>query len=332
MAVPADALISRASWPGSSGGRRGEGGPTVGDHGHAPGEVGRAQAAAPRRRRSAGRGLADALFSPSPRPRPGYASPRRVPPGDAVAVYDLGGGTFDAAVMRRRADGGFELLRQPEGIEQLGGVDFDDAIFEPRRDALGDALDARPRRRRVDTAVARLRRECTAAKEALSADTEVMIPVLLPGLHTLVRLGRAEFEEMIRPAVAETVGPLRRAIVRAGGPADLDAVLLVGGSSRIRWSPSWSPPSSAAPSSVGTDPKAVVAAGAALAARGVRAPEVGRSRGRRRVVRRRPRGPLILVARRTSSPRPTPEPRRREHRWPARWSGSAPPSPSRRRP
>ena len=81
-------------------------------------------------------------------------------------------------------------------MEQLGGVDFDEVVFAHVRAALGAewaALD--PSDPEVLAAVAGLRRECTAAKEALSHDTEVLIPVLLPGLCTQVRLGRAEFEE-----------------------------------------------------------------------------------------------------------------------------------------
>jgi molecular chaperone DnaK (HSP70) len=56
-----------------------------------------------------------------------YAAGQRVGVDEIVAVYDLGGGTFDAAVLRKTT-GGFELLGQSEGIEQLGGVDFDEAI------------------------------------------------------------------------------------------------------------------------------------------------------------------------------------------------------------
>ena len=94
-------------------------------------------------------------------------------------------------------------------------MDFDEAVFAHVRAALGAdwaALDASDPE--VLAAVAGLRRECTAAKEALSHDTEVLVPVLLPGVCTQVRLGRSEFEEMIRPAVAETVAALRRASSR----------------------------------------------------------------------------------------------------------------------
>ncbi|WP_433293042.1 Hsp70 family protein [Actinoplanes sp. CA-030573] len=161
-----------------------------------------------------------------------YAAGEHMADGDLVAVYDLGGGTFDAAVLRRTA-AGFELLGVPEGIEQLGGADFDEAVFDhvtrslPPHCLTGDDPELRP-------ALLRLRRDCVEAKEALSFDTDVMIPVALPGLHTRVRLTRREFEAMIAPALHETVGSLTRALRSAGvTPADLRAILMAGGSSRI---------------------------------------------------------------------------------------------------
>jgi actin-like ATPase involved in cell morphogenesis len=220
-------------------------------------------------------GLPDVLFLTEPQAAAiGYASAERVEAGRTVAVYDLGGGTFDAAVVRKADDGTFALLGRPSGIERLGGVDFDDAVFAHVRGAVGEAWDALdPDDPGVQTAVAGLRRECTAAKETLSADTEVMIPVLLPGLHTMVRLGRAEFEDMIRPSVAETVEALRRAVTSAGvRPGDLDSVLLVGGSSRIPLVAQMVSAELGRPVAVDADPKAVVAAGAALAARALHAP------------------------------------------------------------
>ena len=71
-----------------------------------------------------------------------YASRDRVAEGDRVAVYDLGGGTFDAAVLLREG-AGFRLAGPPEGVEQLGGIDFDEAVFRHVLTAIGD------RRRRV---------------------------------------------------------------------------------------------------------------------------------------------------------------------------------------
>src|SRR3954471_17941037 len=117
-----------------------------------------------------------------------YAAAERVAPGSTIAVYDLGGGTFDAAVVRK--DATFTLLGEPEGIERLGGLDFDDLIFSYAQTRTGEerwaALD--PSDPDVMTAVAQLRRECIEAKIALSTDTEVTIPVLLPGLRGKLRV------------------------------------------------------------------------------------------------------------------------------------------------
>jgi molecular chaperone DnaK len=68
-----------------------------------------------------------------------YARQQRVDPGAVVAVYDLGGGTFDAAVLRTTQTG-FEILGQPEGIERLGGIDVDAAVFAHVSRALGGKL------------------------------------------------------------------------------------------------------------------------------------------------------------------------------------------------
>jgi molecular chaperone DnaK len=160
-----------------------------------------------------------------------HASTERVSPGRVVGVYDLGGGTFDAAVLRRTGDG-YSVLGTPEGIEQLGGADFDDAVFGHVTRVLGDAvtgLDLADED--VTAALARLRRECVEAKEALSDDPAADIAVALPGLHTRVRLTRTEFEALIRPALDDTVAALRRALASAGASPDL--LLLSGGSSRI---------------------------------------------------------------------------------------------------
>jgi molecular chaperone DnaK len=199
-----------------------------------------------------------------------YACAERVDSGSTVAVYDLGGGTFDAAVVRKTAgpmSASFELLGQPEGIERLGGIDFDEVVFGFVREAVGDKLDALdPEDPDVLSAVARLRREVVEAKEALSSDTEVTIPVLLPDLRTQTRLTRGEFEAMIRPALEETIASLRRAITSAGlTPDDLSAVLLVGGSSRIPLVSQLVSDELTRPVAVDADPKTAIAMGAALA-------------------------------------------------------------------
>ncbi len=202
-----------------------------------------------------------------------YATQERVAAGSTIAVYDLGGGTFDAAVVRK-ADkseaafgaAGFGLLGRPEGLDRLGGVDFDEVVFEHVREGLPTAFadldDTDPG---VLSAVARVRRECMEAKEALSADTDVSIPVLLPAGGGSVRLHRSEFESMIRPQVEETVGALRKAVLSAGcAPDTLTAVLLVGGSSRIPLVAQLVSEGLGRPVAVDTDPKNAIAKGAAL--------------------------------------------------------------------
>jgi molecular chaperone DnaK len=195
-----------------------------------------------------------------------YASCQRIEPGEAVAVYDLGGGTFDAAVLRR-TDDAFEILGEPEGIERLGGIDFDEAVFAHVRAYLGGAFEQLDAANPVAlSAVARLREDCVAAKEALSTDTEVTIAVLLPTVQTEVRLRRSEFEDMIRPALTETIGSLRRALRSAEvDPSDIKAVLLVGGASRIPLVAELVTGELGRPVAVDAHPKHAVALGAALA-------------------------------------------------------------------
>ena len=198
-----------------------------------------------------------------------YARQERVPVGATIAVYDLGGGTFDAAVVRK-TDDGFELLGTPEGIEHLGGIDFDQAVFAHVVAALGGAVEALDGSDPlVLTGLARLRDECVAAKEALSGDSDAHIPVLLPGLQSEVRITRAEFEAMIRPTLADTLTALRRALRSAGvAPQDLHTVLLVGGSSGIPLVAELVSEALGRPVTLDAHPKHVVALGAAAWAAG----------------------------------------------------------------
>jgi len=196
-----------------------------------------------------------------------YASKDRVGPVSVVAVYDLGGGTFDAAVLKK-TETAFVTLGEPEGIERLGGIDFDEAVMAYVRTELQgklEELDGSDPSIRV--AMGRLRRECVAAKEGLSSDSETVIPVALPDVHTDIRLTRAEFEPMIKPAIGETIEALRRAIERAGvRPEDLDTVLLVGGSSQIPLVAQMVSGAVGRPVAVDAHPKHSVALGAAMVA------------------------------------------------------------------
>lgn len=197
-----------------------------------------------------------------------YATNERVEPGATVAVYDLGGGTFDAAVVRKEAaGGGFTLLGRPEGVEQLGGADFDQAVVDHVRDAVPAAFEGLDETDPdVLSAMARLRRDCREAKEGLSADTEVSIPVWLGEVRTTVRLHRSDFEERIRPRLEESVEALQRAIASAGlaasGPS---VVLLVGGSSRVPLVAELVSTGLGRPVQVDADPKNTIAKGAVVA-------------------------------------------------------------------
>jgi molecular chaperone DnaK len=203
-----------------------------------------------------------------------YAQQNRIEAGAVVAVYDLGGGTFDAAVLRKSAVG-FEILGRPEGIERLGGIDFDAAVFSHVARALGGKLDDLDEDDpSVITAVARLRGECVEAKEALSADTDVSIPVLLPNISTEVRLTRAELEAMVRPALYDSIEAMKRALRSANVTADqLHSVLLVGGSSRMPIVAQLVGAELGRPVAVDAHPKHAVALGAAWLASGALASE-----------------------------------------------------------
>jgi actin-like ATPase involved in cell morphogenesis len=163
-----------------------------------------------------------------------YAASRSLTEGSTIAVYDLGGGTFDATILRADADG-FALLGEPEGIERLGGIDIDQAVFAFVVAALDGAVEALdPDDPVAMSSLSRLRADCTEAKEALSSDHEAAVAVVLPTVHTEIRITRPELEALIRPVMGDTVAAMRRALQSAGVTADgLDAVLLVGGSSRI---------------------------------------------------------------------------------------------------
>lgn len=202
-----------------------------------------------------------------------YAHEQRVDPGSVVAVYDLGGGTFDATVLRKRTSG-FEILGTPEGVEQLGGIDIDAAVYDHVSRTLGDTLDDLDEDDPAAVAaVARLKQECVEAKEALSADTDVTIPVLLPTTSTEVRLTRAELEATVRPMLHGTIEALRRALKSAKVAADdLHSVLLVGGASRMPLVAQLVGSELGRPVAVDAHPKHAVALGASWLASGALAP------------------------------------------------------------
>jgi YVTN family beta-propeller protein len=224
-------------------------------------------------------GVADPLYTTEPEAAAAYfASTRPLGEGEVLAVYDLGGGTFDATCLRRTAHG-FEIVGTPEGIERLGGADFDDAIFAHVNYLAGGALaELDLSDPRTVVALARLRQDCTLAKEALSVDVEATIPVFLPNRHFEVTLTRSELEGMIRASIESTIGTLDR-VLRAAQVerTELSAVLLVGGSSRIPLVAQMVSEAFGRPTVVGVHPKHAVALGAVLIAEARRRKAAGRT-------------------------------------------------------
>ncbi|MEA3216954.1 MAG: molecular chaperone DnaK, partial [Acidimicrobiia bacterium] len=164
-----------------------------------------------------------------------YATKERLSPGDRVAVYDLGGGTFDVAILELDEVNGYRVLGSPQGIDHLGGADFDQMLvnfvcraagLDPRTLDAGDL--------RVSRQLAALRTACVEAKIDLSANTATAVVVSVGQLDTEVRITRAEFEHLIQRPVSATIEAVDRALASAHvKPEDIRAVLLVGGSSRV---------------------------------------------------------------------------------------------------
>ena len=155
-------------------------------------------------------------------------------PGQTMAVHDMGGTSYHAAVLRKDEDGSLEVLGQPRDIDDLGGLDFDDAVLRHVLKAAGVSASAVGDGPEAQAALRQLRGECVDAKESLSFDAQATIPVLLPGHSTAVRLTRSEFESMTGNLVDRTIDSLDAALESARvEPEQLATILLVGGTSRI---------------------------------------------------------------------------------------------------
>lgn len=163
-------------------------------------------------------------------------SGRRLAEGGTVAVYDLGGGTFDVAVVRRSA-GGFNVLATG-GLADLGGLDFDQEVL----DHVGRTASAtdpgrwkeilRPSDSTSRRAARALAEDVRAAKETLSRYPQT--DVALPDPFTDAHLTRTEFEALIRSNVLRSIDVLQATLHNAAvTPESLSGVFLVGGSSRI---------------------------------------------------------------------------------------------------
>jgi hypothetical protein len=159
-------------------------------------------------------------------------------PGQRIAIYDLGGGTFDTTVLERTGDG-YEVLAKG-GIDPLGGYDFDFRLFThlgdrhigPANPGLWEALqipnpddvDVGWKRRRMQDSVQLL-------KEQLSEETSEQTH--LPGVPGTVLVTRSDFEGLIADDVDRTIDELTDTLAEAGlTPKDLTAIYRIGGASR----------------------------------------------------------------------------------------------------
>jgi predicted GTPase len=156
-----------------------------------------------------------------------------------VLVYDLGGGTFDCAVARGTASR-FDVLGAPGGIDNLGGIDFDSLLLGLLAQKLGPAIKVMLDSGSADVDADLLSRRLTLFDEAerikrrLSTQSahDAVLTAMRPPAS--VRVERAEFEDLIRPQLAETITECERMLSRLGMTwADIDRVVPVGGSSRI---------------------------------------------------------------------------------------------------
>ena len=159
--------------------------------------------------------------------------------GDAahqrVAVYDLGGGTFDVSLLEL-ADGVFSVL-STSGDTFLGGEDFDYRIIDWLAEGFAEEHGVDLRTNRM--ALQRLKEEAERAKRELSSteETDISLPFVHADetgpKHLEASLTRAEYEEMVTDLVDRTIEPCKAAISDAGlSTADIDVVLLVGGMTR----------------------------------------------------------------------------------------------------
>jgi len=155
---------------------------------------------------------------------------------EKIAVYDLGGGTFDISILEL-GDGVFEV-KSTNGNTHLGGDDFDQLIIDWLADEFkkDEGLDLK----KDPMALQRLKEAAEKAKIELSSsnETEINLPYIMPvdGVpkHLVKKLSRAKFEQLTDSLIKATIDPCKAALKDAGMTAsDIDEVILVGGSTRI---------------------------------------------------------------------------------------------------
>ena len=155
---------------------------------------------------------------------------------EKVAVYDLGGGTFDVSILEL-GDGVFEV-KSTNGDTHLGGDDFDQVLIAWLADEFkkDEGIDLK----KDPMALQRLKEAAEKAKIELSsgAETEINLPYItaVDGVpkHLVKKLSRAKFEQLVDALIEKTIGPCKQAIEDSGFKiSEIDEVILVGGSTRI---------------------------------------------------------------------------------------------------
>ena len=153
-----------------------------------------------------------------------------------IAVYDLGGGTFDISILEL-GDGVFEVL-STNGDTHLGGDDFDQVIIDFLADSFKKAEDIDLRKDPM--ALQRLKEAAEKAKIELSSSTqtEINLPYVTATAsgpkHLVETLTRSKFEQLAHELVTRSMDPVKKALSDAGlSVSDIDEVILVGGSTRI---------------------------------------------------------------------------------------------------
>jgi len=148
-----------------------------------------------------------------------------------VAVYDLGGGTFDVSILKLH-EGIFEVI-STNGDTHLGGDDIDHLLLAIALDEIANEID--PALAANPQTVQAVRKAVIDAKIALSSEQETRIDAALPGGRKYQRtITRDQFESLIVDVIARTAGPVKQALKDAAlQPDQIDEVVLVGGSTRI---------------------------------------------------------------------------------------------------
>src|SRR5246127_5152188 len=148
-----------------------------------------------------------------------------------VAVYDLGGGTFDISILKLH-EGIFEVIAT-NGDTHLGGDDIDNLLITIALDDIRGDLNLDLRRNAE--AMQAIRKAVIDAKIALSSEPSIKLDIELPGgQHYRREITRSQYEQLIQPVIDRTVGPCKQAMKDAAlKPEQIDEVVLVGGSTRI---------------------------------------------------------------------------------------------------